>query len=75
MGARTVVLSFRISLLFGDISLCTPGPHQLSPLQDSNQVVYEVLGIAVAIDSLGLGFLEPVSAPDERTQISHVPGI
>ena len=49
MDPGAVFLRFSATLLFGDVSLRSPSPHQLSPLENPHQIVDEELGVAVAV--------------------------
>jgi hypothetical protein len=65
MDPGAVFLICGTALLFGDVSLRSPGPYQLTPLENPHQIVHEILGVAVPVDLLRLGIFQPVPAPDE----------
>lgn len=50
MDSGAVFLSGGITLLLGDVSLRSPRPRQLPPLENPHQIIHEVLGVAVAVD-------------------------
>ncbi len=75
MESGAVFLRCFAALEFRYVPLGSPGPHQLSSLEDPHQVIHEIFGLAVSVDLMGVRILQAITASNEASEVGEVLGV